>query len=236
MGDDGSVSERGLIRTTGALFVVGSALFALGVVLQLVPHWPALVGGVSYAVGAVFFTSAASCQFALAMRDLPEHPVRWFRIRGMTADVAAAVIQLVGTVLFNVNTISYCFTIGRDALVQDVSWWLPDAFGSIAFLVSSGIALAPEVRARRQRHIPDRDWMVAGGNMAGSVLFGISAVFAFVRPEAGPLSDAWTNIGTGGGALCFLVAAWIFGFPIGGLHLAPVPGTDPRTSRRPVAS
>lgn len=59
-----------LVRRTGLTFVIGSALFALGVLLQLPPHWPAIIGGLSYAVGAVFFTTAGFMQIALAVRDL----------------------------------------------------------------------------------------------------------------------------------------------------------------------
>lgn len=223
------MNEARLIHWTGGLFIIGSALFAIGVLLQLPPQLPALIGGVSYAVGAVFFTAAALCQTVLARRDLPQGDRAWFPWRGTTTDFLAAAIQLVGTVLFNVDTIAYCLTLHSDAVVQDVTTWTPDAVGSLAFLISSGIAMAPEVRERRGRHVLDRAFWVALINLAGSVLFGVSAVAAFVLSDGDLLSTDWTNAGTFFGALCFLVAAWLFAFPHGGLRLAPVPQT--RTPR-----
>ena len=44
--------------------------------------------------------------------------------------------------------------------------------------------------------------------MLGSILFGVSAVGAFVIPSTGDLvSEAWANLGTFLGALCFFFAA-----------------------------
>lgn len=212
------MDEPRLIRTTGALFVVGSALFALGVLLSLpgvtaAVYLSPLVSGVTYVVGAVFFTTAAACQLLLARRDLPASPHRWLPLRERTSDWLAAAVQLVGTVLFNVDTVDAVLTLHAHPELQDEVVWTPDAVGSIAFLVSSVIALAPEVRARRQHHRLDRTWWIAALNLAGSILFGISAVAAYVLRDGDLVSLAWTNVGTFLGALCFLVAAWMFGFP-----------------------
>ncbi|PFG20263.1 hypothetical protein [Serinibacter salmoneus] len=202
-----------LVRRTGLTFVIGSALFALGVLLQLPPHWPAIIGGLSYAVGAVFFTTAGFMQIALAVRDLSIDKRARLPRGGWSGDLVAAVVQSFGTVLFNVNTIDYVLTLDSSARVQDVAVWVPDTVGSIAFLVSSGISLVPAVRALRHQHVPDRSDWIAWINMAGSVLFGISAVASFTFADGDPVSLAWTNAGTFFGAVCFLVAAWLFGYP-----------------------
>jgi hypothetical protein len=53
-----------------------------------------------------------------------------------------------------------------------------------------------------------RTWRCTWLNMAGSVLFGFSAIGAFVVPATGSLlSLFWANFGTATGAVCFLVAA-----------------------------
>jgi formate/nitrite transporter FocA (FNT family) len=86
--------------------------------------------------------------------------------------------------------------------------WRPDAVGSILFLVSSAIALSPEVRAHRHSHVRDRSWTIAVLNMLGSIFFGVSAVGAYVVPDTQELlNSAWSNSGTLLGALCFLVGA-----------------------------
>ena len=218
----GGVKERRLIRTTGTLFIIGSALFALGVPLSFPTAWPPLISAITYAVGAVFFTAAATCQLVLAQREIPEpetgtagsrEPWRLLGLRAKTTDWLAAAVQLVGTVLFNVNTIDAALTLHARPDLQNEAVWVPDTTGSIAFLVSSVLAFAPEVRARRHSHVLANSWWIAAINLAGSVLFGVSAAAAYVLRNGHDVSLVWANIGTFFGALCFLVAAAMFGFP-----------------------
>jgi hypothetical protein len=49
--------------------------------------------------------------------------------------------------------------------------------------------------------------------LTGSVLFGVSAVGALVLRSGTDVSLVWANIGTFLGAVCFLVGAWLFGWP-----------------------
>ena len=85
--------------------------------------------------------------------------------------------------------------------------WRPDALGSIAFLVASGLAWMDAVNdgAGMAR---TRDWWIAAANMLGSIAFGVSAVAAYVVPSTG---DVWnaevSNLGTLLGAICFLIGA-----------------------------
>ena len=92
----------------------------------------------------------------------------------------AAAVQLVGTVLFNVNTIDAALTLHARPDLQNEAVWVPDTTGSIAFLVSSVLAFAPEVRAKRHSHVLANSWWIAAINLAGSVLFGVSAAAAYV--------------------------------------------------------
>jgi hypothetical protein len=202
-----------MVRWTGLLFVVGAALFALGVLLSPPRAWPPLVSAVTYAIGALFFTVAAALQLILARRKLPEAARRSLPLRSRTTDWLAAAIQLVGTVLFNVNTVDAALAIGAYPELVDVEVWVPDMVGSSAFLVSSAIAMVPEVRTRRHSHVAPASQRIAFLNLAGSVLFGVSAVSALVLRSGTDVSLRWANIGTFFGALCFLVAAWLFGWP-----------------------
>ncbi len=172
------------------LFMVGSALFALG----SAPFYSELVEpqvvGVTFFAGSIFFTSAALLQFWEARRSGGLE--RW-----------AAAVQLVGTLFFNVTT----FTAMNDALStkqEDLRVWAPDALGSICFLVASALALYP-VWGRR-----DTPWRIAALNMLGSVFFGISAVASWVVPDTGELLNTQaTNTFTFLGAVCFLAGAWL---------------------------
>lgn len=202
-----------MVRWTGLLFVIGAALFALGVLLSLLRALPPLLSAVTYAIGAVFFTAAATLQLVLARRALPEAERHSLPSRARTADWLAAAIQWVGTVLFNINTVDAAVTIGARPELIDVDVWVPDMVGSVAFLVSSAIAIVPEVRARRHSHAASASQRIAFLNFAGSVLFLASAVGALVLRSGADVSLVWANVGTFFGALCFLLAAWLFGWP-----------------------
>jgi hypothetical protein len=202
-----------MVRWTGALFIVGATLFALGVVLSLVPASPPLLSALTYAIGAVFFTVAATLQLILARRELPDAQRRSLALRARTADWLAAAVQWVGTVLFNLNTVDAAMSIGARPELVDVEVWVPDIVGSVAFLLSSAIAIVPAVRARRHSHAAGASQRIALLNLAGSILFLVSAVSALVLRSGTDLSLAWANIGTFFGAVCFLVAAWLFGWP-----------------------
>jgi len=195
------------------LFGIGAALFALGVLLSLPPASPPLLSALTYAIGAVFFTAAATLQVVLARRDLPEAQLRSLRLRARTSDWLSAAIQLLGPVLFKINTMDAVLTIGARPAVTDSEVWVPDIVGSSAFLVSSAIAIVPEVRARRHSHVGGASQRIAFLNLTGSVLFGVSAVGALVLRSGTDVSLVWANIGTFFGAVCFLVAAWLFGWP-----------------------
>lgn len=205
----GAPEARGLVPVLAWGFIIGSALFVLGVPLGS-SDLPVTVSGWTFFLGSVFFTTAAALQFVLARRELPHdlpHDRRWNRLmHPRSTDTAAAFVQLVGTVYFNVTTLAGALVLtgSSDASAQQV--WRPDAVGSVLFLVSSAIAMAPEVRHRRHTHVRGRSWAVAAANLLGSILFGISAIGA--RPEGdGVRNLVWSDAGTVLGALCFLVGA-----------------------------
>ena len=172
------------------LFMVGSALFALG----SAPFYSELVEpqvvGVTFFAGSVFFTLASLLQFGQTPR--PDRLDWW-----------AAGVQLIGTVFFNITT----FTAMNDALSttqEDLRVWAPDALGCICFLVASALALAA-VWGRR-----DTSWRIAVWNMTGSVFFGIAAVASWVVPDTGELLNTEaTNAFTFLGAVCFFAGAWL---------------------------
>lgn len=184
-------------------FAVGSLCFLVGAI-PLYAEWAGAVGvGITFFVGSIFFTLAAFIQLSLSGRRVPRSGTN----RADFWDWWAAAVQFAGTLCFNVST-----AVALAAAVADPSrlgaGWRPDAFGSVAFLVSSAFAI---VATRDRGELWDRDarsWHGTWLNMLGSIAFGVSAVGAYVDPDTGTLvSMFWANLGTLIGAVCFLLAA-----------------------------
>jgi len=176
---------------TAVLFIVGSSCFALG----SFPPYSSWVGasadGVTYFVGSLFFTSAATLQFHQS-----DGRLAWW----------AGLVQLVGTLFFNFSTF-HALSLNLSATEANRHVWTPDVLGSIAFLVSSAIACV-DVRRPSRSSPRSREWSSAWLNMAGSVAFGISAAASYVIVSTDTLRDAQkANLGTFVGALCFLAGA-----------------------------
>ena len=171
-------------------FAIGSACFFVGPF----PGFVQLVGqgadGVVFFVGSVFFTFAA----ALELREATVRLGRW----ASNPSWWSAAIQFAGTLLFNLNT----FDAMKDGLSthqENRLVFAPDLFGSACFLASGALAYraatGPEVR-------------MAAVNLAGCILFGISALASYVVPSTGSVLDlAAVNWCTSLGALCFFVGA-----------------------------
>ena len=105
-------------------------------------------------VGSLFFTTAAALQYA---ESLATH---------RRLDWVSSLVQLIGTILFNIST----FAALRHNLTthqQNARVWAPDAFGSIAFLVSSAMAFYGVRNRWWCFEWRSRDWDVATLNLLG---------------------------------------------------------------------
>jgi hypothetical protein len=177
--------------------------FAVGVVPWYAQAVGAVVDAATFFAGSIFFTLAGFIQLALSGR----RPPRRSSSRADFADWWSAAIQFLGTLLFNLSTGVVLVRSIQDATTASTGW-VPDAWGSAAFLLSSTVAL---VAAYRRHELWDPDARTAHGtwlNMAGSVAFGFSAVGASVLPATGDIySVQWLNVGTFLGAVCFFLAA-----------------------------
>ena len=218
----------------GALFIIGSACFAVGSVPGLSSVASAELISSVYFIGSLFFTGAGYLQFlqAINARGIGErHGIhRWFATVPHGLGWWAAAVQLAGTVFFNVTTFEALKT-GFTVHQENLRVWSPDFFGSICFLVASWFAIE-EIRTpgrgRRWRwsEIP---WRIVWVNMIGSIFFMASAIAAFVRPATDELlSASIANTGTFLGALCFAWGAWLLLVELGiATHYEP-------TLRQPV--
>jgi hypothetical protein len=190
-------------------FAVGSLCFLLGPF----PGYLALVGptadAATFFVGSVFFTVGGALQTWQAARRRRPGAGR--------ADLAAAVVQSAGTLFFNVTTFRALQT-AITAADYDRLVWRPDAFGSVCFLISGGIAYRASAR---------HGWQPAV-NLLGCVFFGVAAVAGYVVPARGSVLDlAAANWTTAAGAACFLACA------LGALRKAAGPETSRTVAARP---
>ena len=207
-----------LNTSIAALFMVGSACFAIGAAPAYVSAAGTTADLVTFVIGSVFFTCASFSQLVQAQspalapagptRDrVPARAVLRAWLPHDRAWVAAAV-QFPGTLFFNVTT-SAALIQGLSVAEMDRQVWRPDFFGSVLFLVSSGFALAAlEPGSWRAWRPLDLAWVIAWLNMLGSAAFMVSALASYVLPTTGGyLNSAWSDAGTFAGAVCFFLGA-----------------------------
>jgi preprotein translocase subunit SecG len=214
-----------IIWWVSAFFVIGSLCFALSSSAGLAPGIFGAFGSsvaamnLVFFVGSIFFTVAAYLQFlaavnadrisAIVHRKRPQESFRWFALRPGEIGWLSAFTQLVGTVLFNVNTFDALLP-GLDWLQEDLLIWVPDALGSVCFLAASALALLEYGNGRFGWRPRDVSWWIVNINMLGSIAFGLAAVYALVLPVTADLLDVWAvNAWTVAGALCFLIGAYL---------------------------
>ena len=183
-----AVKQWAVNRWIGLAFAIGSTCFAAA---SIASQWSSVTRpgiGVTFFIGSVFFTTAGFLQ--------------WVQCRDR-----ASLIQLAGTLFFNVST----FAAMNTALTthqSNLRVWTPDAFGSICFLVASELSVYAVCNAWVCVRRSSRDWQIAALNMIGSIAFGVSAVASYIQPSKDePVSAVITNAGTSLGAICFLLGA-----------------------------
>ncbi|MGZ4637554.1 MAG: hypothetical protein ACXV2J_00685 [Actinomycetes bacterium] len=192
----GRWAPRGRSWWIGVLFAIGSTCFLVAPFPGFLQAVGSTVDSAVFFVGSLFFTSAA----ALQLVDSRES-------RGDRLDVWSSLVQLGGTLLFNVSTFR-----AMNEQIGDTSYnrlvWAPDALGSILFLISGYLAYVAVCGGLFRRPPRTRQWAIAAVNLVGCVAFGVSAVGAYLVPSTGDvLALGAANFGTAFGALCFLVGA-----------------------------
>ena len=192
------------------LFAIGSTCFLVGPLPGFIQLVGSAADGIVFFVGSLFFTTAALLQYlqaANADRDRGGGRMRLLRFELRNVAWWSSGIQLIGTLFFNRSTFNALQT-SLDTAATNRLVWRPDALGSICFLVSGALAYWA-LRGSLRHWLPRTyEGRIAAINLAGCVLFGISALTSFVVPETGDAVDlAAANVTTSLGALGFLVGA-----------------------------
>lgn len=177
------------------LFMVGSALFALGCVLYLGAFEHEFLLDSVFFSGSLFFTAAAYCQFHLAFS-------------GSKVSYWSALSQFIGTLMFNANTFDAFFNLGW--IERDVLVWTPNIIGSTLFLISGSLAMRDICKHWWCWNFQNIDWWISVINFLGCVAFLISAVLSFVMPlHVSPINAIWATLFTLLGACCFFIGAFL---------------------------
>jgi hypothetical protein len=216
-------APRRLAWWIAVLFAIGSAFFTVGGVAATWPgSVPAPLGEASvlnriFVVGAVFFTSAAWLQWLEALNGDVAHALdngasrrwRWFGWRPRNLGYLASAVQLVGTVMFNFNTIDATFA-GLSWEAEDLAVWTPNMVGCVCFLVASYLAYVEVSQGVASFEPRSISWWVTVVNLLGSVAFQISALYSFVGPGlAAPGSLFFASFYTAAGGLFFLTGSYL---------------------------
>lgn len=198
----------------GVLFAVGSICFAVGAFPLYTDAVGAQVDAMTYFVGSLFFTSAAALLYCeVAWTPPPPSPGlrarvrRCFLLQARRIDWVAALIQLAGTVFFNLSTGHAAFATTAGATSGNHLVWRPDALGSICFLLSSWLSWAEVCHGPWRWRPGQLSWWIAFLNLTGSVAFGASAIASKIEPSGSLRDLALSNLGTFVGAVCFLAGA-----------------------------
>jgi hypothetical protein len=195
------------------LFALGSTCFLVGPFPGFVDLVGPRIDGVVFFVGSLLFTSAAFLQWRESVQTnhsspLPtRHTGRSTLFAPRRIDWWASAVQLVGTLFFNVTTF-HALSTAIDAPSYNSLVWRPDALGSICFLVAGGLAYAEVTGGLLHRPPSSLEGRIVAVNLAGCVLFGLSALGAYVLPATGDsVNVTIANVGTALGALGFLIGA-----------------------------
>jgi hypothetical protein len=196
------------------LFALGSLCFAAAAVASQWASNPRPSIDVTFFVGSLLFTSAAYLQYSEVV-NVERHPapdgrrVHWRPVswEPRRIDWLASLIQLVGTIFFNISTFA-AMKHGLSTHQVNGRVWAPDVLGSVCFLLSSELAYAEVCHKWICFRGSSLSWRIVALNLLGSIAFGAAAIASLIEPSSGePVSARIANGGTALGGLCFLIAA-----------------------------
>ncbi|GAA4044709.1 hypothetical protein [Agromyces indicus] len=197
----GTASPERRLRRRAAGFMLGSACFFLGA-LPAYASWVGPVGAnATFALGSVLFLVSGAVQLGSLGWRPPDHDapssarIGWWSVA----------VRLGGTLLFGVSTLR-ALGAALASTDTDEAGWVPDVWGSAAFLVSGVLAVVAAASVERGARSTARwtAWLA----VLGSAAFVVSAAGAYVPAyDDDPVSPLARNLGTMVGALCFFAAS-----------------------------
>ncbi len=203
-------------------FTLGGLLFALGAVVAQIGSGDAASAASIYFAGGIFFSLGAYAALLGAINaprgvgpdgTFAAPRWRWWSYEPDRIDWLSAFVLFAGTVAFGVS-LTASFINGLDTRGVDRLIWRPEVVGCVLFLISGHLAMG-EICHRFWPCLRRRDlgWAIVAVNQVGSVLFMVSAIAAFTRPETmDEVNVGIANWGTLTGAACFAIGGVMQGF------------------------
>jgi hypothetical protein len=196
-------------------FTAGGSLFALGAAVAQLGSGDAATAASIYFAGGIFFITGAHASLLGAINGprtvglggaLTLERWRWWSYEPDRIDWLSTFVLFAGTLAFGVSLID-SFINGLDTHGVDRLIWKPEIIGCVLFLISGHLAIG-EICHRFRPCLRRRDlgWWIVAINQIGSILFMVSALAAFTRPETmNEVNVEIANWGTMTGALCFAI-------------------------------
>jgi hypothetical protein len=197
-------------------FTIGGSLFAIGAWVAQVGSGDAATAASIYFAGGLFFNVGGYASLLSAINaprgidadgTLTADRWRWWSYEPDRVDWLSTFVLFVGTLAFGISLID-SFLDGLTTHGENRLIWAPEVVGCILFLISGHLAMCEichRFRPCLRRH--DLGWGIVAVNQVGSILFMISALAGFIRPEtSSEVNLAVANWGTFAGAACFAIA------------------------------
>jgi hypothetical protein len=197
-------------------FTVGGSLFSVGAVVAQVGSGNATTAASIYFAGGLFFNTGGYSSLLLAI-NTPNGGEpgrwRWWSYEPLRLAWLSAFLLFAGTIVFGISLLD-SFLDGLTTKQQNRVIWTPEMVGCILFLLSGHLAMRDLCGRPRPCLRPrDLDWWVIAINQVGSILFTISALAGFIRPETqAEWNTAVANWGTFTGAACFAIGGVLQAF------------------------
>jgi hypothetical protein len=194
-------------------FTVGGSLFALGAVVAQLGSGDATTAASIYFAGGLFFNTGGYASLLLAINAQGAERWRWWSYEPHRLDWLSAFVLFVGTLAFGISLLD-SFLDGLTTQEENRLIWSPEVIGCVFFLISGHLAMR-EICGRFRPCVRsgERGWWIVAINQFGSILFMVSALAAFIRPEtSSEINVAVANWGTLAGALCFAIGGVLQAF------------------------
>ncbi len=199
---------------SSAAFVAGGSLFAAGAAVAQLGSGDAATAASIYLAGGVFFTIGA---YAALLGPVNSHrrpeeggvsamAWHWWSYEPRLLAWLSAFVLFAGTLAFGISLVdSFIKGLGTHGVNRLI--WRPEVAGCVLFLISGHLAMREIChRARPCFRRRDLGWAIVAINQVGSILFMVSAIAAFTRPEtSNEVNVTIANWGTLTGALCFAI-------------------------------
>ncbi len=193
-------------------FTIGGSLFATGAAVAQLGSGDATTAASIYFAGGLFFNlggyasllSAINAPRRVGEDGLTTGRWRWWSYEPDRIDWVSTFILFTGTLAFGVSLLD-SFLNGLTTQQENRLIWAPEIVGCTMFLVSGHLAMTEFSHRFRPVFRPrELAWWIVAVNQVGSILFMVSALAAFVRPEtSSEVNVAIANWGTLTGAACF---------------------------------